>query len=58
MQDKRNRLLAILSFVLVMCTTLAYSALATNLAITGEATFRAVADMRVKVRRASCRVRV
>ena len=47
MQDKRNRLLAILSFVLVMCTTLAYSALATNLAITGEATFRAVADMRV-----------
>jgi len=46
-QDKRKRLIAILSFVLIMVTTFAYSALATNLSITGEANFRTVADIRV-----------
>ena len=39
--------LFILTIFLVMITTFAYSALATNLAITGEANFRAISDIRV-----------
>ena len=39
--------LIILSVILVILTTIAYSGLATNLAITGEATIRAVSDIRV-----------
>ena len=39
--------LIILSIILVVLTTITYSALATNLAITGEATIRAVSDIRV-----------
>ena len=47
MQRKQRSFIAILSFVLIMLTTYAYSALATNLSITGEANFRKVADIRV-----------
>ena len=39
--------LIVLSIILVVFTTITYSALATNLAITGEATIRAVSDIRV-----------
>ena len=47
MQRKQKSLIAILTFVLIMLTTYAYSALATNLSITGEANFRVPADIRV-----------
>ena len=47
MQRRQKRFIAILSFVLIMLTTFAYSALATNLSITGEANFRTPADIRV-----------
>ena len=47
MQNKQKCLITILTFVLIMLTTFAYSSLATNLAITGEAMFRTPADIRV-----------
>ena len=47
MRDKQRKFIAILSFVLIMLTTFAYSALATNLSITGEANFRTPANIRV-----------
>ena len=47
MQRKQKSLIAVLTFVLIMLTTYAYSALATNLSITGEANFRVPADIRV-----------
>lgn len=47
MRDKQKKFMAILSFILIMLTTYAYSALATNLSITGEAVFRTPADIRV-----------
>ena len=43
----QNKTLFILTSFLIMLTTFAYSALATNLAITGEANFRVVSDIRV-----------
>ena len=39
--------LIILSVILVILTTIAYSGLSTSLAITGEANIRAVSDIRV-----------
>ena len=47
MQNKQKSLITVLSFILIMITTYAYSALATNLAITGDANFRTPADIRV-----------
>ena len=43
---QKNKLFLIVSFLIVL-TTFAYSALATNLSITGEANFRMISDIRV-----------
>ena len=47
MRNDKKGLIGLLAVVLVILTTVAYSALATSLSITGEATFRAVSDIRV-----------
>ena len=43
----QKRVLMILTFLLVLFSTIAYSGLAVNMSITGEATIRAVSDIRV-----------
>ena len=47
MQNRQKRLITMLSFILIIITSFVYSALATNLAIIGEAMFRTPADIRV-----------
>ena len=42
-----KKIIGILTIILIIMSTVAYSALATSLAITGEAVFRAVANIRV-----------